>query len=53
VRVTPPFGREPFDELRVSSRVEKLRAERLRTVSLSNGRWAFFSSLLRPREMKG
>jgi len=27
-----PFGREPFDELRVSSRVEKLKAEPLRGV---------------------
>jgi hypothetical protein len=26
-----PLGREPFDELRVSSRVEKLEAERLRS----------------------
>ncbi|MGD8983320.1 MAG: hypothetical protein PVI53_04800 [Desulfobacteraceae bacterium] len=25
-----PFGSEPFDALRVSSRVEKLKAERLR-----------------------
>jgi hypothetical protein len=33
-----PFGREPFGELRVSSRIAKLKAERLRVDAEHCGR---------------